>query len=84
MGKCRITLRKLPPPKNGKSTVLNSWWLKRTPSLGKRVNKQMNLITVHYDNIINIQLDTIYEWLITEYSDVFNDELGSLPGQVHL
>ena len=55
-----------------------------TPLPGKRASEQMNLITVYYDNIANVQSDSVSERLMTEYSNVFNDELGSLPDQLHL
>lgn len=44
----------------------------------------MNLITVKYNNIANVNLVSESKQLLTDYSDVFNGELGSLTGQVLL
>lgn len=55
-----------------------------TPLLGKRASEHMNLITVHYDNIANVTSVPEYKQLLTDFADVFNEELGSLPGQMHL
>ena len=52
--------------------------------LGKQLSDQLNLITFHYDNIANVQSVSVCEQLMTEYSDVFNNKLGSLAGQVQL
>ena len=69
--KCRITLRK---HKNQKRSSVEFTVVEEdlTPLLGKRASKEMNLITVHYDNIANVQSDSVCERLMTEYSDDFN------------
>ena len=53
-------------------------------NLTPRVSEQMNLITVHYDNIANIQSDSVCKQLMTEYSDAFKDKLESPLGQMNL
>lgn len=54
------------------------------PFLRKRASKQMDLITVHYDNITNVSLVPECKQLLTDDADVFNSELGSLPGGVYM
>lgn len=44
----------------------------------------MNMITVHYDNIANVSLVPECKLLLTDYTDVFNGEMGSISGQVCL
>ena len=48
------------------------------PILGKKAAEQMKLITVNYENICNV-VD-----ITNDFSDVFSDKIGSLPGLVHL
>lgn len=48
------------------------------PILGKRTSEQMNLITVHYENINQVNDK------FSDFNDVFSDELGTLPGVVRL
>ena len=53
------------------------------PLLGKRAAEQMNLMVVNYDNMKSEhKLKTVSSILI-QYEDVFNGELGTLPGTVH-
>lgn len=39
---------------------------------------------MHYDNIANVTSVPEYKQLLTDFADVFNEELGSLLGQMHL
>ena len=55
------------------------------PSLGNNVSQQMKLITVNHENIIAPLVYSIKQTdLISEFSDVFREEIGYLPGIVHL
>lgn len=75
LSKCRVVLRS---PKYTKNIRLNSLWSREiySPSLlAKRVSQQMNLITVSYDNVDNVNSASEYKQLLTNYSDVFNGEL---------
>ena len=49
-----------------------------TPLLGKAASEQMELITVNYDNINAISV------IPKGYEEVFRNEVGTLPGMVHL
>lgn len=55
-----------------------------TPLIGKHVSRQIKLITVHYHNIAIVHSMSECKNLLTNYLDVFNGELGSLPGLVLL
>ena len=55
------------------------------PILGKQASEQMGLITVHYSKIAAVTQDaTSSDKLMTEYADVFERDIGTLPGDVHL
>ena len=54
------------------------------PLLGKRAAEQMSLLVVNYDNMKPVhQLATVPS-IVIQYQDVFNGELGTLPGTVPL
>lgn len=44
----------------------------------------MDLITAHYNNIANVSSVSECKQLLTDYKNVLNGRLRSLPGQVHL
>ena len=46
--------------------------------LGKRTSEQIGLITVNYENIC------VVNEVLSEYSEVLSDDLGTLPGKVRL
>ena len=51
-----------------------------TPVLGKRACERMGLVRLNYGHI-----QTVCESdALAEFKDVFNDEIGTLPGDVHL
>jgi len=53
------------------------------PLLGLSASQQMKLTTINEQNLTrvhNITESSIYE----KYSDVFDDKLGKLTGEVHL
>lgn len=77
IGKCRIVITNSKTKKrySVEFVVVKEEFV---PILGKRASEQMNLITVNYDNICAVKD------VISEYSDVFSDELGTLPGIVKL
>ena len=74
---------KLGNPANGKSYCFDFCVVKEnlTPILGADACKEMGLITVNNENICSVgnQCD-----LIEKYAEIFNDEVGILPGEVHL
>ena len=93
LGKCRITLRN---PENRKKYNVEFYIVTEnlTPLLGKRASEQMGLITINYNNFTSIAAvnstsppvisTETPDDLMNEYADVFNDELGTFPGEVHL
>ena len=54
------------------------------PFLGKRAAEQMNLMVVNCDNMNPVHKLTIVSSIVIQYQGVFNCELGTLPGTVHL
>ena len=92
LGNCRL---KLENPANGKKysvpfTVVRD---DLTPLLGSAASQQMGLITVNNNNICAPEAMHVYQMdrpntenMLPEekYKEVFNDELGELPGEVHL
>ena len=54
------------------------------PVLGANACQQMNLITVNKENIRQVTALENKVDLIDEYKDVFNDDVGCFPGEVHL
>ena len=54
------------------------------PLLGARTAQQMDLITIHYDNIAATEdIPNTKDAVIRRHADVFNG-LGKMPGKVHL
>ena len=49
-----------------------------TPLLGKTTSEGMGYITVHYENISAVSD------IPAKYDEVFKEEVGNLPGEVHL
>ena len=43
----------------------------------------MGLITVHYENFESVSKIVVDADLLSGYSDVFDDDEGSLPGVAH-
>ena len=54
-----------------------------TPLLGKVTSEKMGLITVHYENFKGVSKIAVVAVLLSGYSDVFDDDQGSLPGVAH-
>ena len=78
-GSCRLILRN---PKNRRKYSVEFFVVDChvTPVLGKRACESMGLVRVNYGHI-----QTVFESdILTEFKDVFNDEIGTLPGDVHL
>ena len=75
IGKCRLTIKN---PKNGKKHSLKFLVCdnKLQPILGCRDSEKMGLITVN-DNLFH----RVAAVNCDDFKDVFNDELGSLPGE---
>lgn len=80
LGKCRIDVRNAKTKKkyNVEFIVVKE---DVQPIIGKRAGEQMQLVTVHYENIQVLDSD---ENIFSRYSDVFRSEVGKLPGTVHL
>lgn len=76
IGKCRIKIRNC---NNGKKYSVEFVIVKEdlTPLLGRKTSEQMKLISVNYDNICAINV-------FADFNDVFANELGKLPGIVHM
>ena len=79
LGNCNV---KLQNKKDGKKYILTFVVVKEklTPLIGKNACEQMGLINVRYDRICSMTQGTI----LTEYTDVFEGDVGTLPGTVHL
>ena len=78
-GSCRLILRN---PKNRRKYSVEFFVVDGhvTPVLGKRACERMGLVNVNYGHI-----QTVFESdILTEFKDVFNNEIGTLPGDVHL
>ena len=80
LGRCRVSVRNL---KNKKKYSVEFTVVQEqlTPILSKNASEQMQLLTVNYENIKSVKN---YDSILNNYSEVFNDELGNLPGVVHL
>ena len=78
LGTCRLIMKN---PANGErysvQFVIVAQYLQ--PIHGKRASEQMDLIHITYDNFLVASVDGI-----TKYDEVFSDEIGDLPGTVHL
>ena len=93
LGSCRTILQNL---KNGKKFSVEFLVVEKqlTPIIGARAAQQMGLITVNAENFKIAQpphrmrsavksLNTTEE-IVKHYPEVFQQELGTLPGTVHL
>ena len=54
-----------------------------TPLLGLKTTEEMRLLTIHKENFISTVFCKKTE-AVDKHADVFNDDLGRLPGIVHL
>lgn len=55
------------------------------PLLSRKAAEKMKLINVNYDNFESVRgVAEIPKDVLEQYPDVFNGELGTLPGTVHL
>ena len=84
VGKCRVNVTNLENSKkyNVEFVVVSENF---TPLLGKRASEQMQFITVNYNNICTLQNKELHAVdIFHEYSDVFSNEIGNLPGIVHM
>ena len=71
------------------------WICCLTPLIGARIAQQMELITVHQNNFVTVppprrqssediwKVETVDE-LVQRHADVFSENLGTLPGKVHI
>ena len=76
---CRLILRN---PKNRRKYSVEFFVVDGhvTPVLGKKACERMGLVHVNYGHI-----QTVFEsHILVEFKEVFNDEIGTLPGDVHL
>ena len=95
LGKCHV---KVMNPKNGNRykgefVVVDK---SSTSLLGARSIQQMSLMTVRYDNILQVTQTDINKTardlqspltlaqVLYQYNEVFDNKLGTLPGQIHL
>ena len=81
-GKCRMRLRN-PVNQNNYSVEFIVVTKDLMPLLGKRAAEQMNIMVVHYDNMKPVYKVKTVSSIVIQYEDVFNGELGTLPGTVH-
>ena len=81
-GKTQLMLKN---PKNGKKFKAEFVVVEEdfTPLLGKVTSEKMGLITVHYENFESVSKIVVDADLLSGYSDVFDDDEGSLPGVAH-
>ena len=83
-GKTRIIIRN---PKTRKKYSVEFIIINKDlcPILSKQTSEKMKLITINYDKIQSVKksLSTKMD-VMEEYADVFAEEIGSLPGKVHL
>ena len=54
-----------------------------TPLLGLKTTEEMRLLTIHKENFISNVFCTKTE-VVDKHDEIFNDDLGRLPGIVHL
>ena len=85
LGKCRVSMRN---PKNSKKYNVEFVVVKGnyTPLIGSRASQQMNLVTVHQENIQQVTTDTqnlTLNQVIEEFGDVFKGQ-GCMEGKLHL
>ena len=79
IGECVLRVQN---KKDGKKYKIKFMVIKEnlTPILGKRTSEQMGLIQVRYDRICKVEESDIFN----DYKDVFDGNIGTLPGKVHL
>ena len=83
LGECRV--RMVNPANEKRYAVLFTVVAEDLmPVLGANACQQMNLITVNKENIRQVTALENKVDLIDEYKDVFNDDVGCFPGEVHL
>ena len=77
IGKCRLSVRNTKTRKkySVEFIVVEQDY---TPLLGKRASEGMGYITVHYENISAVND------IPARYDKIFKEEVGNLPGEVHL
>ena len=77
IGKCRLPVRNTKTRKkySVEFIVVEQDY---TPLLGKTTSEGMGYITVHYENISAVSD------IPAKYDEVFKEEVGNLPGEVHL
>ena len=76
LGKCRVSMRN---PKNSKKYNVEFVVVKGnyTPLIGSGASQQMNLVTVHQENIQQVTTDTqslTLNQVIEEFGDVFQEQ----------
>lgn len=54
-----------------------------TPLLGLNATEKMKLLTIHKENFLNVVKQAKAD-VTVKYTDVFDERLGKLPGNVHL
>lgn len=88
LGECRL---KVVNPKNGGKYAVKFVIVEDLedlhPLLGATAIQKMGLITINkeeFNMVAGVKHDENKDELINQYQDVFSDELGSLPGMVHL
>ena len=83
LGKCRVKLRN---PVNQKKYSVEFIVVEEDlmQFFGKRALEQMNLMVVNYHNMKSVHKLTTVSNIVSQYKDVFEGELGTLPGTVHL
>ena len=81
MGTSRLSLRN---PKNRKKYSVEFMVVKedRTPLIGLKAAEQMGLVKVNNDNLDRVF--TVIQPPKDLFPEVFSNDLGLLPGQVHL
>ena len=84
---CRLKIRN---PKNNKKYSVEFKVVKEdlTPLLGSKACQAMNLITVNDENFnrvaaVHVKQDPKLKQPEDNYAEVFNNELGRIPGEVH-
>ena len=82
LGKCRMKLRN---PVNQKKYSVEFIVVTENlmPLSGKTAAEQMNLMVVFYYNMKPVHKLRTVSSIVIQYEDVFNGELGTIPGTVH-
>ena len=73
-------------PRNGKKYAVKCVIVKEDlhPLLGATAIQKMGLLTVNEESFKRVSNVQTSSNIIQEFSDIFKDELGSLPGMIHL